>query len=111
VPLLKVRAGFYKGRDYRALSDLERRRYAAGVVDGMLLAPTFGAPNPISEAAGSTTRYRWLTQCVTDMTDDQVAAIISKYLDAHPEHWHQDAHLSAYRALLDACPGSAVDRD
>jgi hypothetical protein len=64
-----IHNGFYKGRDSRQLSDGERRAYAAGIVDGMLLAPMLGAP--AGERAGisptelpPTTRSQWLARCI-----------------------------------------------
>jgi len=105
-----IHSGFYKGRDYRQLSDGEQRAYAAGIVDGMLLAPMLGAPagdlrdvSPTEQP--TTTRSQWLSKCIVGMTNGQVAAIITKYLNDHPESWHQDAKASTFSALIESCPG------
>jgi hypothetical protein len=109
-PGVWIHDDFYKGRDFRLLSERERRVYAAGILDGMLLAPFFGAPaGDLSKIERGevvpTTRSEWLAKCVVGMNDEQVAAIITKYLNDHPERWHEGAHLSTYSAMIESCPG------
>ena len=68
-----------------------------GLIDGLFLSPFFGAPKA---------RIQWLENCVERMTDEQVAAIISKYLSDNPARWHESVHTSVYSALLQSCPGA-----
>ncbi len=65
-----------------------------GLIDGVLLAPFFGAPKD---------NLAWLEECVTGMKSSQTAAIFSAYLDGHPARWHQGAHVLFYYAMRDAC--------
>ena len=102
-----IHRGFLTGMDFRKLTMAEQRSYAAGIVDGMLLAPAFDAPKrddfqPKAMAAAS--RIEWLETCVEGMDDEQVAAMISKWLRDHPERWHHTLHTSVYAAMLDSCP-------
>jgi hypothetical protein len=99
---IRIHDGFYKGHTVREFSERERAIYAAGIIDGMFLAPLFGAPTGPRELAA--TRSQWLGQCVEGMSPEQVAAIIAKYLTDHPERWHQDAKESAFSAIVAACP-------
>ena len=90
-----IRSGFVSGQQYLALAEEKQSAYAMGVVDGILLAPIFGAPKK---------RMLQLEDCLTGMSDTQVAAILTKYLRDHPARWHDSAHVLMYSALLDACP-------
>ena len=44
-----------------------------------------------------------LISCSKDMTYTQMTAIISKYVDSHPEDWHQQMALHAFLAITTAC--------
>ena len=92
-----IHNGFITGQQFRDLPDVARKFYAAGIVDGVFLAPLFGASKP---------RLEWLEGCVVGMTDVQIAAIISKYLDDNPARWHQSVHAAAYSALRQSCPNA-----
>lgn len=93
--VVEIHNGFGTGEEYLEMSLKEQRTYAMGLVNGMLLAPMFGAPK---------TRMLRLEQCITGMTDTQVAAILSKYLRDNPSRWHETPHTSMYAALIDSCP-------
>ncbi len=90
-----IHNGFMTGLSYRELTLQAQSQYVSGVVDGMFLAPMFGAPKD--------NLLRFET-CITGMRSDQVAAILSKELEDHPESWHEGAHTTLYRALLHRCP-------
>jgi hypothetical protein len=76
------------------MSPAERRAYAMGAINGMLIAPMFDAQKE---------KLQWLENCVENMTDDQVAAIIAKHLRDHPERWHHGLHLQSWQAMKGAC--------
>jgi hypothetical protein len=90
-----IQNGFGTGEEYLKMSPLEQRAYAMGIVNGMLLAPLFGAPKD---------RMFRFESCVTGMTDSQVAAILTKYLRDNPGRWHETPHAPMYTALMKACP-------
>lgn len=73
---------------------MRQRSYVAGALDGMFLAPLFGAPKA---------KLEWIENCTVGMTDAQIAAMVSKYLTDHPETWHQQAHIAVYAALKAPC--------
>jgi hypothetical protein len=93
----KIHNGWLKADEYSNFSDEGKQAYAMGLLDGMYMAPAFGAPddNKILMSIAS---------CVEGMKSTQVAAIIEKYVHDHPEKWHWDLKLVGYNALLDACP-------
>ena len=87
--------GFLTVQMYMGLSEAAKLGYAMGIIDGMLLAPLFGAPDD-----GKVSK---LGRCATGMTNEQVAAIITKLIKEHPEEWHIPLHLQVYRKLHSMC--------
>jgi hypothetical protein len=86
--------GFLKGEEYLKLSKPKRTGYATGLVDGIFLSVFFGGnDNP---------RLRKFEKAVEGMSDEQVEAIVTKYIQDHPEEWHLNSHMLAYRAFLKA---------
>ena len=90
----KIRSGFSTGEKYIQMTAAQKRYYAMGVVNGMLLAPVFGAPKE------NLTR---LENCISGMSDTQVAAILTEYLNKHPGEWNETPHMPMYRALTESC--------
>ena len=89
-----IHNGFVSGNDYRGWSSTAKERYVIGLIEGMLLAPFFGA---------SKEQLSWLEECATGMTSSQIVAILDKYLDENPARWHEDMHALGYVAMKDAC--------
>jgi hypothetical protein len=94
-----VHQGFLKVEKYMELEPREQAIYAAGLVDGMYLAPVFDAPNDDKYLSS-------LQVCLKEMSNTQVAAIITKFAKEHPEKWHAGTNALAYQALrqLEVCP-------
>jgi hypothetical protein len=92
-----IHNGFIKAAEYLDLTSSFRAAYAAGLIDGILLAPMFDGPD-------GSQRLTSMKRCVTSgMTDVQVAGIIEKFVRDHPKNWHQSVHVEAYKAMLAAC--------
>lgn len=96
---IRVKPGFYTAEVFAHSSDQGQLDYAMGVVDGMLLAPFFGAPRSQNDGQ----QYEVFEDCVTDMSGKQVGAIISKYVREHPERWNDPMNVVAYSAMTKAC--------
>jgi hypothetical protein len=92
-----IHEGFYAGNDYRELHEGQRRVYVSGVIEGMLLAPLYGAPK---------SRMSWLESCAVGMSDKQVTAIVDKFMDEHPARWHEQMKTLVYSAMIGACKRS-----
>jgi hypothetical protein len=86
--------GFMKGQDYLDMDAAQKRAYAMGVVNGMLLAPAFDAPEE---------KVDWLRTCAVNMSDEQVAAILTKYLRDNPAQWHYRLNTLSLNAMTLAC--------
>ena len=89
-----IHRGFIKGNDYLKAETGKRRFYGMGIIDGITLAPFFGAPK---------SKMIWFEKCVENMTDNQVEAIITNYLENHPGEWHHDLHLITLNAFQESC--------
>ncbi len=68
--------------------------YVMGFVDATFLSPLYGAPK--SEVA-------WLERCGMGMTDEQLVAVLEKWMAGNPERWHESMHVLALTALREAC--------
>jgi len=91
--LVMIHNGFGTGQGYVEMSDAQKKAYAAGMVNGMLMAPLFGA---------SKDEMKWLEAYLENMTDQQVAAIITKYLNDNPGRWHEGLHVLSFVAIKEA---------
>ena len=94
-----VRSGYLSAGKYRALKPDTQGVYMAGMLDGMYLAPMFDAPDEDKYLV----RIR---ACVTDgdLTNTQIAAIVTKYAKKRPDVWRAGANVVAYQALREFCP-------
>jgi hypothetical protein len=73
-----------------------QRLYLMGLLDGWYMAPNFGAPD----------NTKWLMSieaCVEGMKGSQVAAILDKYINNHPEKWDADLKDVAFEGIREAC--------
>jgi hypothetical protein len=90
-----VVAGFGTGQDYVEMSASDKRVYAMGALNGMLVAPLLGARRQ---------DVAWLEDCVPRMTDEQVAAILTKYIRERPGEWHLPLNILTFQAMSATCP-------
>jgi len=89
-----ISRGFFTGRDYFEMSDTEKRAYATGAVNGMLVAPFFGAPEE---------RLAWFKTCTAKLSDEETAAILTRYLSSNPDQLGMSLNVVTFNALKDAC--------
>jgi hypothetical protein len=86
---VQVHAGFQTAQELKALGDSQLQAYIRGFTNGMMVATLAGAPEACL--------YR-LNNCVLDRNDQQLAAILRKYLSEHPEEWHWRANIVSWKA-------------
>jgi len=90
---VKISPGFFTAKDYLNMSDTERRAYVTGQINGMLVAPFFGAPE---------NNLSWLKTCSSKMSDEELASILSRYVRDQPNQ-EQNLNVVTFAALRDAC--------
>ncbi len=90
---VKISPGFFTAKDYLDMTDTERRAYVTGQVNGMLVAPFFGA----TEA-----NLSWLKTCSSKMSDEQLASVLTRYIRDQPNQ-EQNLNVVTFAALRDTC--------
>jgi hypothetical protein len=87
---------YVKAGKFLELKEYERVYYISGLMDGFYASAIFGASD---ETVGR------LNSCAKDMDINQVTAIVSKYVEDHPETWHLPLSVEGYNAFNNACTG------
>jgi hypothetical protein len=90
---VKISPGFFAAKDYLDMSDTEKRAYVTGQMNGMLVAPFFGAPED---------NLSWLKTCSAKMSDEQLASILTRYISDQPNQT-QNLNVVTFAALREAC--------
>jgi hypothetical protein len=88
-----ISAGFFTGKNYLDMTDTERRAYATGGINGMLVAPFFGAPEE---------NLNWLKTCSAKMSDEQIAAILMTYIRDKNQS-DMNLNVITFNAMREAC--------
>ena len=89
-----IRSGFMSGEECLQLDEISQRLHMAGFINGLLVSRVVGA---------SETCLSPVELCLTGVTDSQMAAVLRKWLNAHPESWHLPCNLAAWRAVKEMC--------
>jgi len=95
-----IQNGFGTGRDFMNMTEIERRAYAIGVVNGVTLAPLFGATQQ---------QLAWFDTYTDTMSDRQVARIIFEYIADNPQAWSEQLHVLTISALRQAYDANATE--
>src|SRR5262245_53401916 len=90
---IKISPGFFTAKDYLDMSDTEKRAYVTGQMNGMLVAPFFGAPEE---------NLAWIKTCSGKMSDEQLASIVTRYIHDQPNQ-QQNLNVVTFTALREAC--------
>ena len=91
---VSISRGFFTGGEYLDMTDTERRAYATGAINGMLVAPLLGAPQE---------RVDWLKKCSANLSDTDLADILTKYINSQPGQLSTSLNVITFNALRDAC--------
>ena len=91
---VSISPGFFSGKDYLDMTDTERRAYATGAINGMLVAPFFGAPEE---------NLNWLKTCTAKMSDEELAGILSRYIRDQPNQMELNLNVVTFNAMREAC--------
>lgn len=89
-----ISRGFFTGREYLDMTDTEKRAYATGAVNGMLVAPFFGAPQD---------RVNWIKNCSARLSDEQTSAILTKYITEQGGQQDTSLNVLTFNAMRQAC--------
>jgi len=87
--------GFFTGKEYLEMTDNERRAYATGAINGMLVAPFFGAPED---------NVNWLKACTAKLSDEDIAAMLTRYIRDNESQSNFNLNVLTFNAFRSACP-------
>ena len=87
--------GFFTGKDYLDMTDNEKRAYATGAINGMLVSPFFGAPED---------NMNWLKSCTAKLSDEDIAAILTRYIREQESQLSYNLNILTFNAMRNACP-------
>ena len=91
---VKISPGFFTGKDYLDMSDTEKRAYVTGEINGMLVAPFFGAPEE---------NLNWLKTCTGKMADEELASIVTRFVREQPDQMQANLNVVTFNAVREAC--------
>jgi hypothetical protein len=91
---VKISPGFFTGKDYLDMGDTEKRAYVTGEINGMLVAPFFGAPEE---------NLSWLKTCTTKMSDEELASILTKFINEQHDQMQTNLNVVTFTAVREAC--------
>jgi hypothetical protein len=92
---VSIGPGFFTGKEYLEMSDNERRAYATGAINGMLVAPFFGAPEE---------NMNWLKTCTVKLSDEELAGILTRYIHDNESQSNYNLNVLTFNAIRNACP-------
>ena len=91
---VKISPGFFTGKDYLDMSDTEKRAYVTGGINGMLVAPFFGAPEE---------NVNWVKTCTGKMSDEELAGVLAKYIHDKANQMDSNLNVVTFNAIREAC--------
>jgi hypothetical protein len=91
-----IKKGYVTSSMFRDAGPSEQRAYVMGIVDGLFLAPLFGAPER---------RGDQLQDCITglNLDDLQLAALVRRELEEDATLGSSPAHIVVFRAIRQTC--------
>lgn len=99
---VQFRVGFLAGNSYLELPSDQRTLYIMGLVDGFYFAPVLGAPRTAQSD------LLWVEECVQARMNNQISAMVDKFLTDHPERWNEPMNKLLYETFVEMCPGNPV---
>ncbi len=77
--------------------------YYRGYNDGLLASRDILIGSDLEKEDYKSISY--LLQCFSGKSPTQLAAIVDRYIESHPEHWHYSIHQVSFIALVNFCSG------
>jgi hypothetical protein len=92
--VVSVGNGFRNGEALVHMSDHDLGFYVEGSIDAVQGAMLFGATLACFSA---------INACIANKTNEQLAAMVRKYLNDHPDQWHMGGPIIIYDAIFREC--------
>ena len=91
---VRIMGGYVGGREFMDMDGLEKRAYVAGILEGMLLAPAFGAKNEDMD---------WFLACTAEVGVEDFRKHIFEYVRTRDDLWNNRSPAKVYRAVREIC--------
>ena len=91
---IRIHSGYISGEEFLDMNGLEKKAYVAGLVEGMLLAPAFGAPD---------SNMLWFYECTRALGLRELRHILFVYIKGRDELWTNRNPAKIFRAVRAAC--------
>ena len=91
---IRIMGGYITGREYMDMDGLEKKAYIRGLLDGLLLAPGFGAKEEDME---------WFLACTKGLDITEVRKHLYEYIRTRNELWDNPNAAKSFRAVRDLC--------
>lgn len=88
-------------RNYVSMGGLDKKAFVSGVLEGMVLAPAFGAED---------SKMQWFLACTAAIDRIKLRGDINAYVMAHSYGWKDTTPTAYYQAIADACRTWASQR-
>ncbi len=92
---VSIGPGYFTGKDYLDMTDHEKRAYATGAINGMLVSPLLGAPED---------NVNWLKTCTAKLSDEDIAGILTRYIRDQESQLNYNLNIVTFNAVRNACP-------
>ena len=99
---IRIHGSYISGLQYLDMNGLEKKAYVAGVVEGMLLAPAFGA-----DEAGMV----WFHECTRAIGLKELRKYLFEYIKERDALWQHRNPAQIFRAIHEACEEKARESE
>lgn len=91
---VRIQGGYVAGVQYMDMDGLTKKAYVSGLIEGMLLAPAFGAPERNME---------WFYVCTQEMGLNEIRKLLFEYIKDNHDLWENQNPAKNFRAIYQAC--------
>jgi hypothetical protein len=91
---IRIHGGYVAGVEYLDMDGLQKKAYVKGLIEGMLLAPAFGAPEE---------SMLWLYDCTNELDIGEIRKLLFDYIKGRHDLWENRNPAKNFRAISQAC--------
>ena len=101
-PVRYVYEGYVRGNDFLQYNNNEKSKYIMGVADGLLSSEVYLNKDSAADALSNIVKLRECLRTTID-NNNQLVAIVEKYLSNNPEEWSLSMNIIFFESMKDVC--------
>ena len=101
-PVRYVYEGYVRGNDFLQYNNNEKSKYIMGVADGLLSSEVYLNKDSEADALSNIVKLRECLRTTID-NNNQLVAIVEKYLSNNPEEWSLSMNIIFFESMKDVC--------